>query len=218
MNEKINVGIVEDNEELRKNLKHILELLGEFHIIFSLDDGSKVMDCLKQGKIPEVILMDLEMPVQDGIQTTRLVKENFPDVKVLIHTVFDDKSRVFDALRNGADGYLLKGEKPRKMLESILQIKEGRLPMSPNIASKALAFFKESDISQTTKIEEYKLTKREMSVLERLCLGSAYKQIADELFISERTVNSHVNNIYKKLRVNNAISASNIASKNKWFQ
>ena len=104
------------------------------------------------------------------------------------------------------------------MLESILQIKEGRLPMSPNIASKALAFFKESDISQTTKIEEYKLTKREMSVLERLCLGSAYKQIADELFISERTVNSHVNNIYKKLRVNNAISASNIASKNKWFQ
>ena len=106
MNEKINVGIVEDNEELRKNLKHILELLGEFHIIFSLDDGSKVMDCLKQGKIPEVILMDLEMPVQDGIQTTRLVKENFPDVKVLIHTVFDDKSRVFDALTNGADGYL----------------------------------------------------------------------------------------------------------------
>lgn len=218
MNEKINVGIVEDNEELRKNIKHILELLGEFHIIFSLGDGSGVMDCLKQGKIPEIILMDLEMPVQDGIQTTRLVKENFPDVKVLIHTVFDDKSRVFDALRNGADGYLLKGEKPRKMLEAIFQVKEGRLPMSPNIASKALGFFKASNADQTAKIEEYKLTRREMSVLEKLCSGSAYKQIADELFISERTVNSHVNNIYKKLRVNNAISASNIASKNKWFQ
>ncbi len=217
MSKKINIGIVEDNQELRKNIQDILELLGEFNVVFSLADGRDVLSCIETGEKPEVILMDLEMPVMDGITATNLVKNNFPEIRVLIHTVFDNKNNVFEAFKNGADGYLLKGEKPKKILESIIQVCEGRLPMSPSIASKALAFFQEQREDNTKKMEEYELTKREITVLEVLCSGNAYKQIADKLFISERTVNTHVNNIYKKLRVNSALAASNIATRNRWL-
>jgi DNA-binding NarL/FixJ family response regulator len=123
---------------------------------------------------------------------------------------------VFNALKNGANGYILKGEKPKAILEAIKQAKEGRLPMTPEIAALTIEFFTRHQQTTASK-EDYDLTRRETEILEYLCKGMSYKNIAEECFISQRTVNTHIENIYRKLNVHNAVEANNLARKNNWF-
>jgi DNA-binding NarL/FixJ family response regulator len=128
----------------------------------------------------------------------------------------NQRDNVFNALKNGASGYILKGEKPKAIIQAIKQAKEGRLPMTPEIAALTLEFFAKNQ-EETVSKEKYDLTKRETEILELLCKGMSYKNIAETCFISQRTVNSHMENIYRKLNVHNAIEASNLARKNNWF-
>jgi DNA-binding NarL/FixJ family response regulator len=212
----IKVAIAEDHKDVRENLVKILSIIGDFKITHEASNGVELVKLLEKDNLPEVILMDIEMPEMDGIECTKRVKELYPEVVIIILTAFNQKDKVFHALKNGANGYLLKGEKPKIIMDAIHQAKEGRLPMTPEIALQTIEFFKDFDSKSKTR-KDYGLTKRESEILEQLCLGLSYKQIAAKCYISTKTVNSHIENIYRKLNVHTAIEANNIASKNKWF-
>ncbi|MEZ4772536.1 MAG: response regulator transcription factor [Bacteroidia bacterium] len=212
----IKVAIAEDNKDVRENLIRVFELLGEIEVQLVAENGKELLQKLKSAVKPEVILMDVEMPEMNGIEATKEVKKIYPDIPIIILTVVNQKDKVFNALKNGANGYILKGEKPKAILEAVKQAKEGRLPMTPEIAALTLAFFSQH-LESTASKEDYDLTRRELEILGFLCKGMSYKTIADECFISQRTVNTHVENIYRKLNVHNAVEANNIARKNRWF-
>jgi DNA-binding NarL/FixJ family response regulator len=121
---------------------------------------------------PEVIVMDIEMPKMDGIQATKEIKTLFPDISILMLTVFDDEDRIFDAILTGASGYMLKDEKPHKIINAIEDVREGRMPMSPLVATKALRYMRQKPKEkETTKLETFELTNREIKILEHLSEG-----------------------------------------------
>lgn len=211
----VKVAIVEDQKELRENLKTIIELLGEVELLFTAENGKDCISKLNEQK-PDVILMDIEMPGMNGLDATKEIKQIHPEISIVMLTAFDQKENVFKALQNGANGYLLKGERPKAIVDAIIQANEGRLPMTPEIAIKTLSFFNQIDENLKAK-EDFGLTKRESEILQHLCNGLSYKLIADSCFISERTVNTHIDNIYRKLNVHSAMEASNVAKKNNWF-
>ena len=154
---------------------------------------------------PDVVLMDIEMPGMNGIEAVKILKPQFPGIKILMETIFEDDEKVFHSICNGAEGYILKNTPPSQILEAIREIHEGGAPMTPSIASKVLAMFK-SGIS-FSKDESYNLTDREMEVLKYLVDGMSYKLIAEKCFVSIDTVSSHVKNIYKKLQVHSKSEA-----------
>ena len=162
--------------------------------------------------------MDIEMRKMNGIEATRQIKAMFPNVKIIILSVFEQDDKIFDAIKAGADGYLLKDERPQKIIEAIKNAIEGRMAMSPLVAMKTLDFLRKTPESKQLKTpQDYKLTPRETEILEHLSKGKSYKKIAAELFIAPHTVRSHIENIYKKLEVRSKVAASNVALKNKWF-
>jgi len=153
---------------------------------------------------PDVILMDIDLPGISGIEATALVKGRFPDINILILTIFEDKNKVFDALCAGATGYLLKKSSAVEIIEAITELHEGGSPMSGEIARKALQFFSQPAL---LKNNDYALSLREMDILKCLVEGDSYKMIADNCFISIGTVRFHIKNIYKKIHVNSKSEA-----------
>ncbi|MEO6130737.1 MAG: response regulator transcription factor, partial [Saprospiraceae bacterium] len=148
---------------------------------------------------PDVILMDIEMPGISGIEAVKLAKEKFPDVKILMETIFDDNDKIFHSICNGAEGYILKNTPPVQILSAIKEIYEGGAPMTPSIASKVLKMFKNKPAEKSS--EEFNLTEREKEILKCLVEGMSYKMIADTCFISIDTVSGHIKSIYRKLQV-----------------
>lgn len=165
--------------------------------------------------------MDIEMPVLDGIEAVAITKEIYPDVLCLMLTVFDNDDKLFEAIKAGACGYLLKDEKPVNILRAITEVVfEGGVPMSPRIAQKALLLLRNTN----KPIEESKneqadslLSAREIEILQRIVDGLNYQQIGERLFISPHTVRKHTANIYEKLHVSNKASAIKLAIHKKWF-
>ncbi len=216
----IKIAIVDDKPQIIRNLKEAFELFDEVELLFTARNGEeaveKVMTMLEK---PEVIVMDIEMPLKDGIEATAAIKKLFPQILILMLTVFDDEDRIFDAILAGASGYMLKDEKPHRIIHAIEDIKEGRMPMSPLVATKALAYLRQKTSTlETTKLETFELTNREIEILEHLSEGRNYQFIAEQLFISPRTVRNHISNIYKKLQVNSKGEVISMAAKNKWFK
>ena len=162
----------------------------------------------------DLVLMDIQMPVMDGIEATRILKERHPQVKVIMSTVFDDDENLFKAIMSGASGYLLKDEPPEMIHRSILMAMEGGAPMSAGIASKVLNLLRNQPSFEEEQ-EEFGLTPRELEILEHLSKGLSYDQIAGNLFISSGTVRKHIENIYKKLQVHNKVEALRIATRNR---
>ena len=213
----IKVALVEDQREIRENMERIFSIIDEVDLIFSVEDGAEAIRRVDHDAIlPEVILMDIEMRDIDGITATAQIKAEHPEIKIIILSVFDQKEKLRKALEAGADGYLLKGEKPMRILDMIKEAAEGRLPMSPDIAQKTLDMFRSSGTG-SSGMEEYSLTKREKEVLEQLVLGLTYQDIAEYLTISPLTVRSHMENLYRKLQVHNKAEAIRLALENKWF-
>ena len=159
--------------------------------------------------------MDIQMPEMDGIKTTEYVKNKYPQIKVLMLTVFDDDDNIFNAIKAGADGYLLKETGPEELYKAIIDVIEGGAAMTPSVALKALNIlrFPEKMAADTIQAEEIKLSKRETEILEQLSKGLNYQQIAENLIISPSTVRKHIENIYKKLQVHNKIEAIQKATK-----
>jgi DNA-binding NarL/FixJ family response regulator len=171
---------------------------------------------------PQVVLMDIEMPVMDGIEAVTIAKEVYPDTHFLMLTVFDDDEKLFEAIKAGATGYLLKDEKVSSIVKAITEIVfEGGVPMSPRIARKVLGLLRNSpdDAAPAAENEEeaHTLSTRELEILNRIVDGLNYQQIGERLFISPHTVRKHIANIYEKLHVSNKASAIKIAIRKKWF-
>jgi DNA-binding NarL/FixJ family response regulator len=199
----IKVALYEDNDTLRNSLSQLLQSSEEFEFLGAYNSPVDILlNC--NISLPEVILMDVDMPILNGIEATKLVKEHFPQVNILILTVFEDKIKLFSALQAGASGYLLKKSKVMEIVEAIHEINRGGSPMTPEIARKVLEYFNQPKIKQS---DENALSEREVEILKCLVDGDSYKMIASNCFISMGTVRSHINNIYKKLHVNSKSEA-----------
>lgn len=203
MNTVIKVAIYEDNDALRETLSFLVKGSELLRFVGAYPDCRNILENC-ESEIPDVILMDIEMPYLTGIDATRLVKDKYPDINVMMLTVVEDRDKIFDALSAGATGYLLKKASAVQIIESITELANGGSPMSSEIARKVLQFFS----SPSNKIEnEYTLSNRELDVLKRLVAGDSYKMIADHCNISIGTVRGHINSIYRKLAVNSKSEA-----------
>jgi len=200
----IRILIFENNEAYRRSLEMYFEEFPGLRIVGGYADGLDAAERVEKGN-PDLVLMDIDMPGRNGIDATIEIKSSHPDVQVLILTVFDDNSRVFDAIKAGADGYLLKSTNPHDILQAIRDTLEGGAPMTPVVARKVLQLF--AGNKKEKKEEISLLTEKEKEVLRQLVEGDSYKMIGDRLSISVDTVRFHIRNIYAKLHVNSATEA-----------
>ncbi len=198
---RIKVGIVEDNQNLARGLAEKLSLSEELSVSFVARNGKDLLAKLEKGPVPDVVLMDIEMDEMDGIAATREVRRIYPSVRVVMQTVFDDEGRLFEAIQAGATGYLLKDEKPGKIISAIMEVIAGGAPLSPRMARKALELLSRKSSEVAVQTDTQLLTKREAEILEDLQHGLRVKQIAEKLFIAEKTVRKHLEHIYEKLQV-----------------
>ena len=219
------IAVAEDNKTyLHSFLQKIKECKG-FELVFSAANGRLCLEQLKglpHHMLPQVIFMDIEMPELDGIETIGIAKALYPQIHFIVLTVFDDDEKVFEAIRAGASGYLLKHEPPAVLASSVHTImEEGGAPMSPGIARKALGLLSRSSHAATndTKTDTLPktITDREEEILKHIVTGWDAKRIASALDISVNTVRNHIANIYQKLQVQSRAQIMQMAPKNKWF-
>jgi DNA-binding NarL/FixJ family response regulator len=200
----ITVAIVEDDKGIRQSLEWLLKSSGEFLCVAACDSAEDALRVLPKTA-PEVILMDINLPNMSGIECTARIKELLPAVQVVMITVYGDTEKVFNALRAGASGYILKRAAPERILQAIREVHAGGVPMSGEIARKVLGTFREP---APAPAEEQNLSRREQEVLELLAQGCSNKEIADKLSISIETVTWHLRHIYSKLHVRSRTQAA----------
>lgn len=199
----IKVGIVEDNSALKLSLEQLFNKTQGMQCVASLNNLMNVLSEFKRAK-PDVVLMDIGLPGINGIEGVRTVKSNFETIQVLMFTVFEDDEKIFDAIRAGASGYLLKKTPPEEIVQAVRELHEGGAPMSPSIARKVIHVFQSQP---PPAITDYQLTGREKEILYSLVDGLSYKKIAEKYFISISTIRTHISNIYQKLHVNSKSQA-----------
>lgn len=218
MNEAIRIGIVEDNPMLLEQLNQNLSSFEEVRVVFTARNGEDALEKMEQcDLLPQLVLMDIEMPVLNGIETTRIITTE-TDVKVLMLTVFDTDEKIFEAVKAGASGYLLKDSKPFRIISAMEDVMQGGAAMSPSIASKALGLLRyNSQQAVLPTPDDYNLSAREIELLELLIQAYTYQQIADKMCISHGTVRKHVENIYDKLHIHSKVEAVNKVNAYKWF-
>jgi DNA-binding NarL/FixJ family response regulator len=210
----IQVAIVEDISRIAETLRAKITLSPDFTVKHVSQNGEVIIGKLEENHNVDVIIMDINMPQMNGIEATKIISQRWPQIKIVMSSVFDDEQNLFDAMLAGASGYILKDEPPQKIHRAIFEALEGGMPMSAMIAKKALQLIRRSTPSQNSAISvDFQLTERETEVLEQLSKGLSYEQIADNLFISYGTVRKHVENIYRKLGVNNRTGAIDKAQK-----
>lgn len=199
----IKVALVEDNKELREGLEQLLKGTRGFQCVGAYGMCSLLLDEFSTGS-PDVILMDIGLPGLSGVECVKLIKNQNPDVNILMLTVYDDDRKIFDSIYNGASGYLLKKTPPAKLLEAIREINSGGAPMSGKIARRVLTMFQQTNIPIPREIE---LSHREKEILHGLVEGLSYKMIGEKYFISIDTVRTHIKHIYDKLHVHSKSQA-----------
>lgn len=212
----IKIAIAEDNNFLAQSIEEKLALFDDFKFKFRGKNGAELIGKLEEDHAIDLILMDIQMPEMDGIRATELIKNRYPQIKIVMLTVFDDDENIFNAIKAGADGYLLKETTPTELQNGILQVMDGGAAMTPSIAAKTLVLLKNPERITSDKVqqEDISLSKRETEILEQLSKGLNYQLIAENLFISPPTVRKHIENIYKKLQVHNKMEAVQKAMKN----
>ena len=204
----LKIAIAEDNSFLAKAVIEKLSYFNELDFKYKAVNGAELIGKLEVNHNIEVVLMDIQMPEMNGITATEIVKSKYPHIKIIMLTVFDDDENIFNAIKAGANGYLLKEIDAENLYKSIIEVVNGGAPMTPSIALKTLNLLRNPlPIENTQQLEEIKLTNRETEILEHLSKGLNYNEIADNLIISPSTVRKHIENIYKKLQVRNKIEA-----------
>jgi DNA-binding NarL/FixJ family response regulator len=208
---KIKVSIIEDKTDLRLALEQIVEMSDEYVLTSSYNSGEDAVIHLPIDE-PDVVLMDINMGGISGIEAVAELKKTAPDIKFMMCTIYEEDEKIFDALRAGASGYILKKTPPTKLLEAIKELYNGGAPMSSQIAAKVVMAFQgtKKAVENANQQSINTLSTREKEILDNLSKGLLYKEIAAQLFISQETVRKHVYNIYEKLHVNNRIEAVNI--------
>jgi len=208
----IKVALYDDNTELRSSLSKLFARIEDISLIGNFPEASQIMEnCNFQ--LPDVILMDIDMPGISGIEAAGMIRKHFPSVKVLMLTVFDDNHKVFESICNGAAGYILKKTDPMLILQAVRDVTNGGAPMTNSIAIKVLHMFREY---APAKEENLALSEREREILTLLTRAYSYKMIASECQISIDTVRFHIKNIYEKLQVHSMSEAVSKALKNNW--
>jgi DNA-binding NarL/FixJ family response regulator len=208
----IKVAIFDDHSERRAALRLLLTLDPELECVGDFENCSRLVERL-QMNVPDVVLMDIDMPEVNGIEGVKLIQQHFPDTFIIMQTVFDENEKIFDSILAGAHGYILKKTRPDKLIEGIHEVVNGGSPMTASIARKVLQFFREKPAGE--KKADYDLSERETEILGQLVKGLSHKMIAAELRISPFTVNNHIKKIYQKLHVHNASEAVATALKNR---
>jgi DNA-binding NarL/FixJ family response regulator len=190
--------IYEDNNKLRKALHLLLDDEADFAVTGSFNNCDNVVnDIEKLGAA--IIVMDIDMPGIGGIEGVKLAKTAHPEIKIVMHTVFDDDNRIFESICAGADGYMLKNTNPVQFVQSLKNVLDGDVAMSPFVAQKVFQHFRKQSLPEK---DPFNLSKREIEILQLLVNGNSYKMIAGKSFISIDTVKRHLQNIYHKLQVN----------------
>lgn len=210
----IKIAIIDDNSFLITSIKEKLSFFDDIQIKFTANNGADLLKKVEESHNVDVILMDIEMPVLNGIETTAIIKQKYPQIKVIMLTVFDNDENIFNAIQAGADGYLLKDVNPNELHQGIIETLNGGAAMNPSIALKTLKLLRNPISFDNTTSEEINLSAREIEVLEQLAQGLSYTIIADNLFLSPSTIRKHIENIYKKLQVHSKIEAVQKARNN----
>ncbi len=189
----IRVFIYDDNDDRRDSLKALLLLNDQLKWVGEAPNCLEVLQDIENTN-PDVVLMDINMPEADGLEGLTSIKSKYPDVKVLMQTAFDDSEKIFTSIKNGASGYILKRDKPQRILQAIEEVYEGGAAMNPAIAQKVLDYFKPAETKSP-------LSPKEKEVLALLAEGMSYKMVADKLGVSYTTINTHTRRMYEKLHI-----------------
>lgn len=209
------IGIVDDNHFLIRAIQEKLSFFEDLTVKFTASDGSDCLKRLESSHNIDLILMDIEMPVMNGIEATLSIKSRYPHIKIIMLTVFDNDENIFNSIKAGADGYLLKEVNAKDLHQGILETLNGGAAMNPSIALKTLKLLRNPVIAENRpEAEEIRLSVREIEVLEQLSKGLNYNVIAENLFLSPSTVRKHIENIYTKLQVHNKLEAIQKARSN----
>jgi DNA-binding NarL/FixJ family response regulator len=219
------IAIVDDKKTIRNALQERFEVLENYKVLFTAENGKDFLEKMivaRKAITPDVILMDIDMPIMTGIEAVQKAKEIYPQTKFLMLTIFDEDDKIFDAIKAGANGYLLKDEPLEKIKEAIRNLLDDNgAPMSPSIARKALELLMHAKVSlpnnSGTEENNYNLTDREKEILKHLVNGLEYKEIAEIAGISPNTIRNHITNIYKKLHVTSKAQVIRMVINKKWF-
>jgi len=203
----ITLAIVEDLDEVRDGLKNFISLSQDFKVLNTFQNAEEAIQHLPELK-PDIVIMDINLPGMNGIECIRQIKGKSPGTQFMMFTVYENDEKVFEALKAGASGYLLKNTGLVQLIESLKELYNGGSPMSANIARKLVTVFRNSE-KETQRIEI--LSVRENEILQLLSKGLLYKEIADQLSISVSTVRQHIHHVYEKLHVQNRTEAINKA-------
>jgi len=195
---KIKVTVFEDNRSLRQGLYQLISGSEGFECVGAFEDCLNLLRDLENTK-PDIVLMDIQMPGINGIEAVRMLREKYPNLKILMQTIFEDNEKIFQSILAGASGYILKNTSPTRILDFIKETYEGGAPMSPSVATKVLKMVVQQ--SPSARPNDFNLSEREKEILSCLVKGMSYKLIADACFISIDTVRGHIRNIYEKLHV-----------------
>ncbi len=207
----IRVVLVDDQQLFRKGVRALLEEEDGFEVVGEADDGAQAQETVLATK-PDVVLMDLQMPVCTGIEATRKIKGQLPDIRIIMLTVSDADDELFDAIKAGADGYLLKNLRPDELFQMIRGAIAGETPISPPMASKLIGEFrKRPRPDPAAQTDGSGLTQREKEVLQLVASGLSNAEIAARLYIVEGTVKNHLHNILEKLHLHNRVQAAAFA-------
>ena len=199
----IKIAVVEDNPALRASLVSLFDKTEGMRCVASLNNLLNVISEVGSA-LPDIILMDIGLPNISGIEGVRTVKTHFPAIQILMFTVFDDDEKIFDAIRAGASGYLLKKTPPDEIVQAVRELSLGGAPMTSSIARRVIQSFQ---AAPATLVEDYRLTVRENEILYSLVDGLSYKKIAGKYCVSISTIRTHICNIYHKLHVNSKAQA-----------
>lgn len=204
----IRVAIIEDNVSFMKAMQVLIASQPDLFLVYTSGDLGDAEALYHTN--PDVVIMDIDLPFKSGIEGVKMMKENLPDAAVFMLTVFEDEEKIFDSVKAGAMGYLLKKDSPEKIIEAIHAVHNGESIMNGKIARKMLEYFSNHEKDRQQQLEEYNLTRREKEILQLLIDGKSYKIIADTCNISMHTLFTHTRNIYNKLNIH---SRAEIAAK-----
>jgi DNA-binding NarL/FixJ family response regulator len=218
------VAIVDDKKTLRTALQDRLSAFDNYTVLFTAENGQDFLEKMMEARKsiePDVVLMDIDMPIMNGIEAVEKGKERYPNSKYLMLTIFDEDEKIFSAIKAGANGYLLKDEPVEKIKEAIINLlNDEGAPMSPSIARRALNLLMNSKVEflkneSSENVNDYNLTEREKEVLTFLVEGLEYKEIGLKMNVSPNTIRNHISNIYKKLHVTSKTQAIRVFLNNK---
>ena len=218
MSDSIRLLLADDHVMLRQGTAELLRREPDLEVVGEAGDGQQAFEMAFTLK-PDIVIMDVRMPILSGIEATRRIREQFPQVQVLVLTAHDDDQYVFSLLQAGASGYLLKTAPVGDLIKAIRQVRAGESPLDPTIARKVVVSMSGSPATTSSTVEPslQSLTARELEVLQLLARGLSNRVIAEELFVSDRTIQTHLTNIFSKLGVTSRLEAVLIAIRRGWL-